>query len=159
MANYPGTPGNDTYQGGTADDVIEGNDGADVLKGGAGNDRLYDNRQNYFYSDSFADQLFGEAGDDYLELGAGDSGDGGDGNDTVYVKNTPLSVVGGIGSDVLQAAWYADLSTTSISGVERLEGENNSGGTLLAASQFSLFSSVGAYGGGALPVFADRLAP
>ena len=153
MANYPGTPGNDTYQGGTADDVIEGNDGADVLKGGAGNDRLYDNRQNYFYSDSFADQLFGEAGDDYLELGAGDSGDGGDGNDTIYVKNTPLSVAGGIGSDVLQAAWYADLSTTSISGVERLEGENNSGGTLLAASQFSLFSSVGAYGGGASASF------
>ena len=143
MANYPGTPGNDTYQGGSANDVIEGGLGADVLKGGAGNDALYDNSAWLGgQSDAFVDQLFGEAGDDYLFLGAGDKGDGGDGNDTIYAAGTPASVVGGLGSDVLQVKEYVDISSTSISGVERLEAGWNIGSAKLAASQFSLFTSV-----------------
>ncbi len=145
MANFPGTPGNDSYQGGAADDVIEGGAGADVLRGGAGNDRLYDYSTSYYVSDTFVDQLYGEAGDDYLQLGAGDTGDGGDGNDTIYLAGAAASVIGGIGTDVLRTDYLVNISGTSISGIERLEVNE----TYLAATQLSQFAAIGGSGAAA----------
>lgn len=40
MANFPGTPGNDTLNGGAANDQIYGYGGDDVLSGAAGNDTV-----------------------------------------------------------------------------------------------------------------------
>lgn len=76
MANFNGTPGDDTFTGGSAADVINGNDGADRLYGGGGNDTMGGGR-----------------GNDLLDGGNGnDNVDGGAGNDLVY---------GGAGDDRL----------------------------------------------------------
>ena len=84
--------------------MISGGTSADVLKGGAGNDKLSDYLYDA-YGDTSMNLLYGEAGDDFLGLGAGDTGDGSDGNDTIYLAAAAASVIGGIGTDVLQTGY------------------------------------------------------
>jgi Ca2+-binding RTX toxin-like protein len=70
------------------------------LYGGGGNDILQGN-------DTGIDALFGEAGNDTLVLQAGDSGDGGEGDDRFFLNGGPsaashLVLNGGTGSDLLR---------------------------------------------------------
>jgi Ca2+-binding RTX toxin-like protein len=137
-----GGAGNDTLLGGdgfdrltgdSGDDLIEGGAGRDTISGGTGHDRLFggDDDDYIFDSDGGSDTLFGEAGNDVIEVnrfGGGSSldlitvsgGDGDDairaqfygsqsvvvdagaGNDTVSIRaNTETTITLGAGSDVL----------------------------------------------------------
>lgn len=157
MAYVPGTARSESLYG-TSDadqirgvgghDTIWGYSGADVLRGGAGNDVLY---SYYSYSsDSDADVLYGEGGNDYLTIGGGDSAYGGTGRDTIEASggtSAPAVIAGNGGYDTLIINSGDSIVGARISGIERLEGSSvyYSGG--LAASQFSLFATVGAVSG------------
>ncbi len=93
--------GDDTLNGLGGNDLIEGGLGADVLRGGAGDDTLAGYRDGATdSSDNAADQLLGEAGNDRLLIHAGDTGDGGIGND-VIVAAAAATLIGGDGDDRL----------------------------------------------------------
>jgi Ca2+-binding RTX toxin-like protein len=101
MATFAGGSGSDTFTGGTDADTISGGGGADTLSGGAGDDYIYSadvsppfNRP-YFGNPWTApvldvgiehDVLSGGTGNDSLFAGYGDSVDGGDDSDTLYIS-------------------------------------------------------------------------
>jgi Ca2+-binding RTX toxin-like protein len=96
-----GEAGDDTLNGGGGDDTLEGGLGSDVIRGGSGNDTLAGYRIGATDSqDNAADQLFGEAGDDVILLHAGDTGDGGEGNDRIVAAGSAV-LIGGAGNDTL----------------------------------------------------------
>lgn len=157
MAIFTGNGGNNEIRGGDAADVInglgghdflEGGRGADTIRGGAGNDVLHDNIQ-YRSDDEAVDRLFGEDGDDVLWVSSGDFADGGAGDDIVRVtRDNPASLVGGTGRDTLQIEYNADISLSSLSGFERLEGwGNGSTNSSLTAAQLGAFAVIGAMDG------------
>lgn len=78
-----GLAGNDTITGTTRDEVLDGGTGNDVLNAGAGNDRLKGGAGN--------DAMYGEAGDDtFIVLGettVADTFDGGTGTDTISISS------------------------------------------------------------------------
>ena len=89
--------GNDEDQlfGGNNDDELFGGDGDDELHGGAGNDYLHGE------DDGNLDKLFGDAGDDWLDvhssdLAGGGQIDGGDGNDVLDISGFDLTGSAGI---------------------------------------------------------------
>lgn len=137
MADYNGTPGDDTYFGTPSDDVINGNDGNDMLEGRGGNDRI-----------------FGGNGDDILKGGAGlDIVDGGDGNDSLNVGVSTDIVagdrfIGGSGIDTIyvSTSYPEEFPTTDLTvaiidrDVERLV---SSGGSVrLTVAQLNQFQTV-----------------
>ena len=69
-----GEAGDDFLDGGMLNDVIQGGIGADILHGGNGDDSLYATTtvQDSQLGDGFADQLFGEAGTDFLYFRIGE---------------------------------------------------------------------------------------
>ncbi|CUH80039.1 Hint domain-containing protein [Tropicibacter naphthalenivorans] len=85
--------GNDYVEGGVGDDTIQGDDGNDTLLGGDGNDSID--------GGTGSDTLEGGAGDDILVGGTGpDSLVGGAGNDTIYASAGD-TINGGDGDDVI----------------------------------------------------------
>jgi Ca2+-binding RTX toxin-like protein len=96
-----GGPGGDTLAGGadsdridgeSGNDVIEGGGGTDELRGGAGDDIVHGGDGNdWIYTDEpGSDQLYGDAGNDFLEIyrhiaGSVVSVFGGSGSDTIFV--------------------------------------------------------------------------
>lgn len=91
-----GTPGDDTIIGTKGDDLIKGGAGDDLLKGVAGNNTIFGGDGNdTIYGGKGDDKIFtgdGEnkvyagAGNDTIFATPGDTIDGGDGFDTLYLK-------------------------------------------------------------------------
>ena len=161
MAYIPGTAASQSLYGTTEGDSIlgvGGHDtlwgyaGADVLRGGVGNDVLY---SYYSYSsDSDADRLYGDGGNDHLVVGGGDFAYGGVGRDTIEAAGDPPAVISGDGGyDTLILRYGNGIAGTRVVGVERLEGDTYSSSGGLAASQFSGFATVGAVAGETVATF------
>jgi VCBS repeat-containing protein len=92
-----GGGGDDTLIGGTGNDFLVGEEDTDTLLGGDDNDTLLGGRtdfnpfnSNLRLDDLANDFLFGEGGDDTLELGVGDIGEGGDGDDVFEFAATDV---------------------------------------------------------------------
>lgn len=91
--------------GGTADDFIGGGNAGDLITGGGGNDQLF----GWFGNDSLSggdgiDQLWGEEGNDALDIGNGDSGFGGNGNDRFVITGSlglSATLTGDNGTDTM----------------------------------------------------------
>jgi Ca2+-binding RTX toxin-like protein len=86
-----GWEGDDQLFGLGGNDTIHGGYGSDRIEGGEGNDTLVDlgARQSNFQGIVGRDTILGGAGDDFLQflsVDTGDIGDGGTGNDTVYIN-------------------------------------------------------------------------
>ena len=91
-------PGNDTVDGGRGNDSLNGGEGNDRLLGGEGNDTLVGG------SGPGSDTLIGGTGDDDILLGAGDRGEGGEGDDEFRFDPTlpgtaQITVIGGTGGE------------------------------------------------------------
>ncbi|WP_338688883.1 calcium-binding protein [Bradyrhizobium sp. 26S5] len=135
--------GGDTLNGNGGNDRLNGGNGNDYLSGGTGNDTLY----GYLGSDS----MYGGDGDDVLDvlLGGGGGNDayyGGNGNDLFVFADAGFDTFdGGAGNDTL-AVYGADLSHSTITGVETLL----IGATSFAATaaEINSFTTV-SFGGGA----------
>jgi Ca2+-binding RTX toxin-like protein len=149
MTTFRGTRFADSLLGAAADDQLYGlggNDmlagygGADLLAGGAGDDRLAGYALGI--ADSEADSLYGGAGGDYIEAGAGDTADGGEGDDLIRVNGqSPASLDGGAGYDTLRL--QGDISGSEVSGFERLEAALLRSEMRLTVSQLDSFAVVG----------------
>lgn len=75
--------GDDTVRGGDGDDYIVGGEGDDVLRGGRDDDEIHGNGgDDRLFGGYGINQLFGEEGNDELH----GSGDGGPGDDVLYLK-------------------------------------------------------------------------
>ena len=97
--------GDDEIYGGYGDDEILSQGGSNTIHGGAGNDTLVAFDGSDARPSTFADWLYGDAGDDILNGYAGDDVlDGGDDNDIL---------VGGTGDDFLTGGTGADTFTFS----------------------------------------------
>lgn len=115
-----GGAGSDTIQGGSGDDTIVGGKGNDTIKGGAGDDRITDDSGiNKIYgqsgndvliahsestskSSNLSNQIYGGAGNDYLEGGNGkDHLSGGEGYDVLYGLGGNDELYGGKGDDYI----------------------------------------------------------
>lgn len=90
-----GDVGNDILNGDGGDDFVQGGTGADKINGGNGNDTL---SSTEFSSDGLGDRtleidtLSGNAGNDFVEMGIKDIGDGGTENDIVQLDLTASAV-------------------------------------------------------------------
>ncbi len=87
-----GGQGNDSLSGGSGNDSLTGAEGNDTLSGGEGSDTLQGGNGN--------DSLIGGDGDDDIVVGAGDTAQGGAGDDEFTVDpthtgNAPIVVIGG----------------------------------------------------------------
>ncbi|EGF93281.1 hemolysin-type calcium-binding repeat 2 copies family protein [Asticcacaulis biprosthecium C19] len=107
-AVFPGTPGNDTYDGTAEADSVTGGDGNDTLSGGDGNDTLL--------GGNGADSLSGGAGNDLVLAGLG--------NDVLY---------GGSGFDTVS---FADLNGRISVNLGNGNAQNNYTGGRDIISQF-----------------------
>ena len=85
------TQGKIRATGGAGDDLMRGGAGRDTLSGGTGNDYLIGGN---------GDRLFGEDGDDRIEIGFG-FGAGGAGDDTLFGAVGAATLQGGTGNDTL----------------------------------------------------------
>ena len=110
MANFVGTPANDTLNGGVGNDTATGFAGNDSLYGGDGNDFLDGGiGDDALTAGNGLDTLWGGDGDDKLysrttDMATGsDDGanymDGGLGNDSLYGGNRNETLLGGDGND------------------------------------------------------------
>ncbi|GLK76295.1 hypothetical protein GCM10008171_15490 [Methylopila jiangsuensis] len=80
--------GNDELFGGRGSDRLFGGAGRDALDGGIGVDRLYGGDGDDLLNgdgDAYGDLLWGGAGDDVAQVGAGDFVDGGAGDDLLII--------------------------------------------------------------------------
>jgi len=156
MANFPGTTGPDYYTG-TAeadqmdggdgndilagkdgDDVINGGDGYDQIDGGAGSDILHGGEGNDSIRNSDAssstvtenDQMFGDGGDDSLDLYLTDERaasvllDGGEGHDRIvfnaWYHLQTVNIVGGNGNDSVDVIGGGTINVDLGAGNDRL---------------------------------------
>ena len=78
-----GDAGDDALVGGSGQDLLAGGTGSDTLDGGAGHDTIWGQTEDD--PDATADFLNGGTGDDTLMLGAGDYGNGSDGQDAFHL--------------------------------------------------------------------------
>lgn len=123
-----GTSGDDTIYGLGGDDVIDGDDGSDTLYGGDGNDRL---REVSSDPGVRTHQMFGEAGDDVLELDLRSNYadtvllDGGIGNDRIsfdaWYMAQIATILGGDGDDFIHIAGGRTVALDAGSGADRIE--------------------------------------
>lgn len=94
-----GYAGNDIIHGGDGNDRLDGGAGGDVLYGGAGNDVIFagngDNSAWYYYGDGLG--IFPGIARTRLDI-AGDTIDGGDGDDRIYSDGYDV-IYGGAGND------------------------------------------------------------
>lgn len=135
-ATIQGFEGNDTLTGGGGADTLHGQEGADILAGGAGNDVIH---AGSIYSGDAADNVAGGAGNDAMyELGTGDIAAGDDGDDYFNLDaDAVASIDGGAGTDRLEADG-ADISGTTITSVENLDGS-----ATLSGAQLQAFTAIG----------------
>lgn len=108
-----GSSGTDTLLGGQGGDTIEGGGGADFLNGNLGDDYI-----------KGAGQLFGEGGDDRLDLNASSTVstlDGGAGNDSLSVYGSGVvRLVGGDGNDTVVSSIQGAQTVLGGAGDDRL---------------------------------------
>lgn len=119
----------DVIDGGDGDDTILGdgaegspNTAGDTIHGGAGVDRI---KGDGTYGS--ADQIFGDAGDDFIDAAGGnDLVDGGDGNDILFggdgAEGAADSIIGGDGNDILVGDGSASPVTSQRGGADSLDG-------------------------------------
>lgn len=130
-----GGAGNDTIDGkGGVFDRLDGGGGHDLLKldgggtmnGGAGDDTLQGGLNDTWPSGAEARQLWGDAGDDSLTLGAlGGMGFGGSGDDTIQAGSGPSYIYGFDGNDYLIGGSYAVLQGDGGTGADTAVGGAN----------------------------------
>jgi Ca2+-binding RTX toxin-like protein len=132
-----GYEGNDTLTGGAGIDEIFGDQGNDILNGAAGNDVL--RAGSVFDVADGIDILNGGQGDDtLLELGFGDIGRGGIGDDVLDVDEAGVAELnGGAGVDTLIADGL-DISATLVVDIEILANS-----ATLTGAQLAGFTTVG----------------
>ncbi|HZF96362.1 MAG TPA: M10 family metallopeptidase C-terminal domain-containing protein, partial [Allosphingosinicella sp.] len=155
--------------GGAGDDaLVLPNHGVGLqLYGGGGNDVVQG-------SESGIDALFGEAGNDILVLQAGDSADGGEGDDRFFLNGGPdapshLVLNGGGGSDLLRltfAGFTVDLAagtgsvglwTFSLTSIEQIEASVfGKAGAVVRGSDAAETFTLGTDDGSAGVVFDGR---
>ena len=106
MADFYGTPGNDTLYGTWRGDIMLGYAGNDTMWGADNSDTMYGGNDN--------DDLFGEYGNDFLY---GDSGrdylNGGVGNDSLWGGSGRDTIDGGSGNDVMRGGTGYDTYVVS----------------------------------------------
>jgi Ca2+-binding RTX toxin-like protein len=82
-----GDAGNDTLRGEAGNDVLTGGFGADRLEGASGDDVIHARFESPYDLEDRGDVVTAGSGNDYVELGTDDSGDGGSGDrDTVSLR-------------------------------------------------------------------------
>lgn len=105
-----GDLGDDLIYGGAGADVLAGSEGSDTIYGGLGDDNLHGDIGGIAIAAQNADQLYGEAGDDYLVGYGGDDWlDGGDGIDTLFGMEGNDTLAGGAGNDLLDGGADNDV--------------------------------------------------
>jgi Ca2+-binding RTX toxin-like protein len=115
-----GEAGNDQIDGGGGNDVLVGGGGDDVVHGGDGNDSLYSTER------TGSDTLYGDAGDDYIEIdrfqGSGAiAAYGGAGTDFFRIdvrSGATVAINGGDGDDYVEL-WSWDAAATVTLGAGR----------------------------------------
>lgn len=112
--NIQGATGVDTLLGGQGSDTIDGGGGLDFLNGNLGDDHVRG-----------AGQLFGEGGDDRLDLnvsGTSSTLDGGAGNDylTALQNGGVIHLVGGDGDDTVSSSMDGAVTVLGGAGDDRL---------------------------------------
>jgi len=116
---YYGDAGDDHIIGWNNNDVLFGGSGADILEGGGGNDSLYA-ANGGLDNGAERDQLFGGDGNDTLSIGYGDSADGGDGADTLFLTTT--GATSGLNIDLTDLVNGANVGGGIIKNIEVLDG-------------------------------------
>jgi hypothetical protein len=138
-----GYAGGDEINGNAGGDSLDGRGGSDTMHGGTGNDLLDGGK------DKTADSLYGDSGNDTIDVRTHDQAFGGSGNDTLKLfDNTGFGAIDG-GSeisrnvavnagDVLQFGGHLDLTDPGvagrITGIETLAMTNPQGGDQLKLS-------------------------
>ncbi|MBB5751156.1 calcium-binding protein [Prosthecomicrobium pneumaticum] len=115
-----GEAGDDVISGGLGKDEIDGGEGNDTINGGAGDDILNGGAGD--------DVLSGGAGADTIQAGAGDTVDGGEGDDLIVLSTEggiPVSIAGGAGSDTVR---LEGTGTGAFGGFDGLEAVALAGG-------------------------------
>ncbi|MEA2999710.1 MAG: hypothetical protein QOK17_1543 [Sphingomonadales bacterium] len=115
-----GEAGNDQIDGGGGNDVLVGGGGDDLVHGGDGNDSLYSTER------TGSDTLYGDAGDDYIEIdrfqGSGTiAAYGGAGTDFFRIdvrSGATVAINGGDGDDYVEL-WSWDAAATVTLGAGR----------------------------------------
>lgn len=149
--------GDDVVNAGGGNDTVDGGYGSDLIRGGAGDDRLSDLGSfiSGFSGLIGKDTLFGGDGDDFLKFDSvdtGDIGDGGAGQDTVWLNLLagglpPGAVVNffagaGGASSVLQ---IDGINTVALSNIETFVIYTGDGNDVLSTSagNDSLYGGIG----------------
>ena len=131
--------GDDIIAGGAGDDYIYAGAGNDQISGGDGNDILSgENGDDMIDGGAGADQIMGGNGNDRIIAGAGDTVDGGAGDDVIEVATdagTPASIEGGADNDTVKLLGTGTGSLGATTGVENLLVQ--SGTWSVAASDYS----------------------
>jgi Ca2+-binding RTX toxin-like protein len=135
-----GYAGGDEVNGNAGNDSLDGRAGSDTMHGGLGKDLLDGG------NDKAADVLYGDAGNDTIEVRTNDHAFGGGGNDTLQLfDNTGFGAIDGgsqvsrnvglSGGDVLQFHGHLDLTAPGvagrIAGIETLAMTSPQGGDQL----------------------------
>ncbi|MEC9374215.1 MAG: calcium-binding protein, partial [Planctomycetota bacterium] len=136
-----GDDGADFIFGNAGEDTIQGGFGTDFIEGGSENDVIYgdtDDKAGDLASpladETFADQIFGNEGDDLIFGGRGnDFISGGEGDDDIYgdydfetgLTHTDLRGVPGADGDFIQGDAGEDIIFGSVRGDTILGNENN----------------------------------
>lgn len=123
MAVIKGTSGRDQLYGTASGDFFYGYEGNDYVYGDGGNDTLYgQGGDDYFSGGAGADNLYGDQGNDtasYADELFGDGGDnsliGGAGNDSLRGRAGNDTLIGGAGADVLAGAAGYDIASYATS--------------------------------------------
>jgi Ca2+-binding RTX toxin-like protein len=124
-----GGAGDDLLTGAYETDVLFGGDGADVIHGGASDDYLYSGGTDAGYRGSWTtpdtmdlgsehDQIFGEGGNDFLSVGAGDDADGGQAIDTLQLTLTGASAGVTVDGNAIIAGSTVTIAGGTISNFE-----------------------------------------
>ncbi|EGF90750.1 rhizobiocin RzcA [Asticcacaulis biprosthecium C19] len=162
MASFSGGPNGDTFDGGAdndtasgngGNDTLNGNNGADLLGGGTGDDLLLsavplgdDTANPVLDAGNQADTLNGGDGNDTLSAGFGDSVDGGEGYDNLYLSFQGASA--GVTFDMtLTSQVVGGAMIQNVESAARIDG-SNFGDTLTdAGSPYGTFGRVYGMGG------------
>ncbi|MFL6845742.1 MAG: beta strand repeat-containing protein [Allosphingosinicella sp.] len=142
-----GAGGDDLIDGGADSDEIDGGAGTDIVHGGEGNDLLKVSGSSSITLEN--DQLFGDGGDDTLEMYLTAAGtdivrlDGGDGNDHIYFNSwyalQNATIAGGDGNDAVDVIGGGTINVDLGAGDDRLSFNFNA-----ASATYSIALGAGA---------------
>jgi Ca2+-binding RTX toxin-like protein len=140
IENLVGGSGYDTLTGTDGANILSGGDGNDLIHGGLGDDIIYGGGGSKS-KNQFGDHLFGDDGNDVINLVAG-SVDGGGGDDDVSISgmdHTGGVIRGGAGTDrisfvgsYLRLAGFSSANGFEVLGAGDALGNNRIGGTSTA---------------------------